>query len=191
LVDGVPFDRLIEHNGQPPSPDEERKQNTKIDKLKRESPQQRAARLRKDEEEDMSLVRELPKAFDFQLVGEDVIKGRPAYVLQATPHPGYRPQGKYGRMFSKVEGKLWIDKEDMGWVKADGQVIQPFSMGLFLARMMRGSRITMEQTRVDNGIWMPEHIEVRAAAKIFFVKDLIIEQVLSYSEYSLPQAAAR
>jgi len=57
--------------------------------------------------------------------------------------------------------------------------------------MMRGSRITMEQTRVDNGIWMPEHIEVRAAAKIFFVKDLIIEQVLSYSEYSLPQAAAR
>jgi hypothetical protein len=46
----------------------------------------------------------------------------------------------------------------------------------------------MEQTRVDNGIWMPERVEVRAAAKIFLVKSLIIERVLIYSEYQRPQA---
>jgi hypothetical protein len=46
----------------------------------------------------------------------------------------------------------------------------------------------MEQTRVDDGIWMPERVEVRAAAKIFFVKSLVIERVLTYSEYRLPQA---
>jgi hypothetical protein len=61
-------------------------------------------------------------------------------------------------------------------------------MGLFLARVLRGSHITMEQTRVDDGIWMPEHVEVRAAAKIFFVKSLVIERVLTYSEYRLPEA---
>jgi hypothetical protein len=52
-------------------------------------------------------------------------------------------------MFSKVAGKLWVDKEDFGWVKVDGYVIQPFSLGLFFARVLRGSHITMEQTRVD------------------------------------------
>jgi hypothetical protein len=188
LVDGVPFEQLVERNGQPPSADEERKQKEKLDKLKRETSEQRAERLRKQAEENTSLIREVPKAFDFQLIGEDEVNGRPAYVLQATPHPGYQAQGKYGKMFSKVEGKLWVDKQDFGWIKVDGQVIQPFSMGLFLVRLLRGSHITMEQTRVDDGIWMPEHVEVRAAAKIFFVKSLVIERVLTYSEYRLPEA---
>ena len=179
---------FVERNGRPPSAEEERKEKEKLDKLKRETPEQRAERLRKQAEESTSLVREVPKAFDFQLVGEEVVNGRPAYVLQATPHPGYQAQGKYGKMFAKVEGKLWVDKQDLGWIKVDGQVIQPFSMGLFLVRVLRGSHITMEQTRVDDGIWMPEHVEVRAAAKILFVKSLVIDRVLTYSEYRLPSA---
>ena len=72
-------------------------------------------------------------------------------MLQATPRPGYRARGKYGDMFSKVKGKPWVDKEDYGWVKADGQVIQPFSIGLFLARVLPGSHITMEQVRSVTG----------------------------------------
>jgi len=55
-------------------------------------------------------------------------------------------------------------------------------------RLLRGSHILMEQTRVDGGIWMPERVEVHAAAKIFFVKSLVIDRVLTYSEYALPQA---
>jgi len=188
LVNGVPFEQLVERNGQPLSVEEERKQKEKFDKLKRETPEQRADRIRRQEEETTSIVREVPKAFDFQLVGEDAVNGRQAYVLQATPHPGYQAQGKYGKMFSKLEGKLWADKQDHGWIKVDGQVIQPFSLGLFLARVLRGSRITMEQTRLDDGIWMPLHVEVRASAKIFFVKSLVIDRVLTYSEYRLPQS---
>ena len=191
LVDGVPFEQLVQHNGQPPSAEEERQQKEEIDKLKRETREQRAERLRKEEEENTSLIGQVPKAFDFRLVGEDVVGGRQAYVLHATPHPGYQAQGRYRKMFSKVEGKLWVDKQDLGWIKADGQVIQPFSMGLFLVRMMRGSRIMMEQTRVDDGIWLPAHVEVKADTKIFYVKSLVVERVLTYSEYSLPQASIR
>jgi hypothetical protein len=187
LVNGVPCEQLVERNGRPPSAEEERKHKEKLDKLKRETPEQRAERLRKQEEENTSLVREVPKAFDFQLLGEEAVNGRPAYVLQATPRPDYQAQGKYGNMFSKVAGKLWVDKQDLGWIKVDGQVIQPFSMGLFLARVLRGSHIMMEQTRVDDRIWMPEHVEVRAAAKILFVKNLVVERVLTYSDYRLPQ----
>ena len=188
LVNGVPFEQLVERNRQPPSAEEERKQKEKLEKLKRETPEQRAERIRKEKEENTTLVREVPKAFDFQLVDEEVVNGRPAYVLQATPHPGYQPQGKYGKMFAKVEGKLWVDKQDFGWIKVDGQVIQPFSIGLFLVRVLRGSHITMQQTRLDDGIWMPQRVEVRAAAKIFFFKSLVIDRVLTYSEYRPPQA---
>src|SRR5690348_3484922 len=85
LVNGVPFEQLVERNGQPPSAEDERKQNEKLGQLKRETPQQRVERLRKQEEENALLVREVPRAFDFQLIGEEAVKGRPAYVLQATP----------------------------------------------------------------------------------------------------------
>jgi hypothetical protein len=188
LVNGVPFEELVERNGQPPSVEDIRKQKERLDRLERETPEQRAERLRREEEENTALVREVPKAFDFQLVGEEAVNGRPAYVLQATPHPGYQGQGRYGKMLSKVEGKFWVDKQDLAWIKVDGQVTQPFSMGLFLVRLLRGSEIKMEQTRVDEGIWMPERVEVRVAAKIFFVKSLVIDRVLTYSEYRLPQA---
>ena len=46
----------------------------------------------------------------------------------------------------------------------------------------------MEQTRVDGGIWMPERVEVRVAARIFFVKSLVIDRILTYSKYTLAEA---
>jgi hypothetical protein len=190
FFNGVPFEQLVEHNGRPPSPAEQRKQKDQLNKLKRETPEERVARLRQEEEDNASLVREVPLAFNFELIGEEVINGRPAHVLQATPNSGYHARGKYGGMFSKVKGKLWVDKEDVGWIKADGQVTQPFSIGLFLARVLPGSHITMEQMRVGNGIWMPQHIEIRAAAKIFFIKGLILDKVLTYSDYRPAQTGA-
>ena len=186
LVNGAPFEEFLEHNGRPLTPQEEAQQQQKIEKQKHETPEEREARLAK-ERENRSLIRELPAAFDFQMIGEDVVNGRPAYVLQATPRPSYEPHGKYGRIFSKVEGRLWVDKQDLGWVKIEGRVIQPFSLGVFLARVQRGSQIEMEQTRLADGIWMPARIDVRASAKLLFVKSLLIEKVLTYSDYRLSQ----
>lgn len=183
LVDGVPFEQLMEHNGKPPSAEERAKQAAKLDKLKRETPEERTARLRKEKLESASLTRDVLQAFDYRLIGTEPVNGRSAYVLQATPRPGYRAESKYGKMIAKVEGKIWVDRQDLVWVKVDGSVIQPFSMGLFLARVLRGSHITMEQTRVADGIWLPKQIEVRASAKVLFVKTLTIDRILSYSGY--------
>ena len=126
-------------------------------------------------------------AFDFQLLGEEIADGRPAYVLQATPHPGYQAHGKYGKMLSKVGGKLWVDKQDLGWIKVDGEVTQSFTMGLFVARVQRGSHIILEQTCVGDAVWVPKRIAVRASARILFLKSLDIARILTYSDY-LPAA---
>ena len=189
FVGEAPFEELTEHNGRPPSAEEQSKQAAKLDKLLRETRQERVARLR-EQQENRSFIREVPKGFDFQLIGEEVVNGRPAYVLRATPRAGYRGHGMYCKLMSKVEGKLWVDKQDFGWVKVEGDVTQGFSMGLFLARVLRGSHITMEQTRFDDGIWMPKRIELQASARILFVKSYDINRILTYSDYQLPQAAS-
>ena len=105
------------------------------------------------------------------------------------PSPAIKARGPYGKMFSKVAGKLWVDKQELGWVKVDGHVMAPFSMGGFLVRLLRGSQITMEQMRVGDGLWMLERVEMRGVARVFFVKNLVMDRVLTYSEYRLADAA--
>ena len=74
------------------------------------------------------------------------------------------------------------NKQDFGCIKMDAQVTETFSMGLFIARVQRGSQIHVEETSVDN-IWVPERIGVRGSAKILFLKSLNIDRILTYSQY--------
>lgn len=160
LVNGARFGQVMEHNGQLPSVKEQRKRDENLEKLNHETPEEKTARLREDQENRSSL-RDVLEAFDFHLIAEEVVDGRLAYVLQATPHAGYHAHGKYGKMFSKVEGKLWVGKQDFGWIKVDGQVTKSFSIGLFVARVQRGSHIILEQACVGDAVWVPKRLEMR------------------------------
>ena len=184
LVNGIRFEQLVERNGQLPSAEEQKKLDLDFEKLKHETPQERTARLGK-EQENRSVLRDLLEGFDFRLLGEEVLGARPTYVLQVTPRPGYHARGKYGKMFSKVEGKLWIDKSDFGWVRVEGQVTQSFSMGLFVARVQRGSCIVLQQTNVGDAVWVPQRLEIRGIARILFLKSLAVERIFTYSDYHL------
>ena len=184
VVNGARFEQLMEHNGQLPSAKEQKKSDDDLKKLTHETPDEQTARLRKDQD-NRAFLRDVLEAFDFRLIDEEIVSGRPAYVLQATPHPGYRAHGKYGKMFSKVEGKLWVDKQDFGWIKVDGEVTQSFTMGLFVARVERGSHVILEQTCVGDAVWVPKRIEIRATARILFLKSLAIDRILTYSDYRL------
>jgi hypothetical protein len=182
VVNGARFEQLLEHNGQLPSPIEKKRSDDDLEKLKHETAEDRAARLRKDQE-NRAFLRDVVEAFDFRLIGEEIVSGRPAYILHATPRPGFHARGKYAKMFSKVEGNLWVDKQDFGWIKVDGQVTQSFSLGLILARVERGSHIIMEQTCVGESVWVPKRIEIRATARILFLKSLDIQRTLTYTDY--------
>jgi hypothetical protein len=182
LVNGIRFEELMEHNGQLPSADDQKKRDVDIEKLKHETTAEQTERLRKDQE-NRSFLHVLLEAFDFRLVGVEIVDGRPAYVFDATPHPGYHASGKYGKLLARVQGKLWVDKQDFGWVKVDGEVTQSFSMGLFVARVQRGSHILLEQICLGDAVWVPKRLEVRASAKILFLKSLELEKILTYSDY--------
>jgi hypothetical protein len=182
LVDGARFAQHIEHNGQVPPIKERKKLDADLDKLKHETPEEKTTRLRQDQE-NRSFLEDVLEAFDFHLVGEQTIAGRLAYVIQATPHPGYHAGGKYAKIFPRVEGKLWIDEENFGWIKVDGQVTESFSMGLIVARVQQGSHVILEQTCVGDAVWVPRRLELRAAARIFFVKSLDIDRIFTYWDY--------
>ncbi len=182
LVNGIRYEQLLEHNGQLPSAEYQKKSDLALEKLKHETPQEQAERLRKDQE-NKSFLHVLLEACDFRILGEETLAGRQTYVLEAIPHPGYHGSGKYAKLLSRVQGKLWVDKQDFGWVKVDGEVTQSFSMGLFVARVQRGSHILLEQTSLGDAVWVPKRIEMRASARILFLKSLELDRILTYSDY--------
>jgi hypothetical protein len=182
LVNGYSIEQTVSHNGGRPTAAKKKKEDDSLRKRRNETPSGEATRLR-EEKESRAFIDEVPDAFNFRLLGEEIVRGRRAYVLEVTPKPGFHAHSKYGSMLSKVHGKIWVDTQEFGWVKVDVDVMEPFPMGLFLARVQPGSHIVFEQTRVADGIWLPASIEITANAKILFVKNYAMYEVITYSEY--------
>jgi hypothetical protein len=192
-LDGTPYERLIMKNGRKLPPDEQRKEEQKYEKaLKQredESPSERAARIRKYESE-RAFIKEILEADNFKLLGQETVDGRPSYVIQLTPKPDYVPKSSHAAMLKHIEGKLWIDKQDVQWAKAEAHVIDTISIGWIVARVGPGARITLEQTRVNNNFWMPKRITINGNAKVFLVHSKDLNQQILYSDYRKASDAA-
>ena len=52
--------------------------------------------------------------------------------------------GSCAGILRNIEGTLWIDKQDYSWVKFEADVLKPFSIGLFLARVGEGTHLLYE-----------------------------------------------
>jgi hypothetical protein len=187
---GEQVERLISKDDKPLSDKEAKKEEEKIqkviDKRKNESESERKKREEKEEkdrEESRQFVREVADAYNFKLVGIDALAGRDTYVIDGEPRPGYEPHLKDAKMLPKFRFRAWIDKDESQWKKLDIQCIDTVSFGLFLARIHKGSRIVIEQTRVNDEVWLPQHINVKVDARLALLKDFNVEDDITYRDY--------
>ena len=51
-------------------------------------------------------------------------------------------------MFTKLRGKVWIDKGEYHFAKAEGEAIDTLSFGFFLFRVAPGAKVSFDQVRV-------------------------------------------
>jgi hypothetical protein len=78
---------------------------------------------------------------------------------------------------------VWIDKDDSQMKKLDVQFIDTVSFGLFLARLHKGSRVVIEQTRVNDEVWLQQHIAVKVDARIALLKDFNVDVDVTDHDY--------
>jgi len=133
---------------------------------------------------------ELPDAFGFRLAGESRLEGHNLFIIEAMPRQGYQPASDIARLFRSLKGRFWVDQQDRQIVKVEMEVIDTISMGLFLVRVAKGSHATLELTSAQNGVWLPDRLQVFASARLGWVQVLHIEQTVPYSRYrSVPADA--
>ena len=198
LLEGSPYFRLLERNDHPLPAAEEKKEQAKLaksiaDRMK-ETPERRRRRIEdydKRRERQREAMREVAEAFDFRQVGQDVVEGREVWIMEASPRAGYQPRSRDAKILPHVRGKLWIDQRSYHWMKLEAQVIHPVSWGLFLVRLDPGARIRFGETRVNDEVWLPQHISVAASARLGVFKKLRVQEDTTYKNFRKFQTDSR
>jgi hypothetical protein len=173
MMEGSPYNKLIAINDQPLPPaqaeEESRKYQRETDRRRKETASERQKRVTKyqtERRQDHALMSEMMKAFDFALRGQETVNGRGCFVLAATPRVGYQPRSRDTKVLLGMRGEMWIDVEQYQWVKIHAEVFRPVTFGLFIAHVQPGTEFTLEQTPVQNNIWLPSHFSTRVKATV-------------------------
>ena len=187
---GDQVQRLIAKDDKPLSDQDARKEEKKIqhlmEKRKNESEKDRAKRQekeQKDREEGRKFMGEVADAFNFRLEGTEQLDGRETYVISAEPRPSYHPHSRETGFLPKFRFRAWIDKDELQWKKADIQRIDTVSLGLILARLHKDSRVVVEQARVNDEVWLPQHIQVKVDARLALLKGLNMDLDFTFRDY--------
>jgi hypothetical protein len=190
MILGSTYNKLLAVDGEPLSPvgarEEERKLRQEILRRGNESPDVRRKRIAKFSQarrQDHELVGEMAKAFQYKLLGNEMMNGRLCFVLEATPKAGYSPPNRDTKVLTGMRGKLWIDTDRFQWVKVHAEVFRPVAFGLFIAHVQPGTQFTLEEAPVRGDIWLPTHFETVVKASIlgFWSRDSSDDE--TYTDY--------
>jgi len=187
---GEQVEKLISKDDKPLSERDAKKEDEKIQKLidkrKDESEGDREKRLKKEEkdrEDERKFVSEVADAYNFRFVGMETLDGRQNYVIDADPKPGYEPKMKEAKILPKFRFRAWIDKDEIQWKKLDAQCIDTVSFGLLLFRLHKGSHAMFEQTRVNDDVWLQQHLTVRVDGRIALLKGIDVDFDITDRDY--------
>jgi len=187
---GDSVQRLIEKNDKPLSAKDSAKEEEKIqkiiDKREKESDKDREKRAKKeakDREEGRQFEREIADAYNFTLLGSELVGGRETWAIQAEPRPGFVPHMKYANYLPKFHGRMWIDKADLQLAKLDVECLDTVSWGGFLARFHRGSHFMMEQTRVNDEVWLPRQLDFKVDVRLALLKTFRVNEEQTFRAY--------
>ena len=187
---GEQIQRLIAKDDKPLDSKEAAKEEEKIqkiiDKRKNESDEERKKREEKadkEREDGRKFVKEIADAYNFKLVGSELVGNREAWVIEGEPRPGFEPHMKDAKFLSKFHGRVWIDKDDLQLSKMDVEAIDTVSLGWVIARIHKGTRFMLQQTRVNDEVWLPEHVTFKVDARVALLKGYNIAGEQTYRDY--------
>jgi hypothetical protein len=180
------YAKVVARDGKPLSESEARKEQEKVDRELRkrqgETPEEKA-KAEKEREKAREFARELPDAFNFKLIGEEILSGKLAWVISGEPKSDYHARDQLAKVVTKMRGKVWVDQSDYQWVKIEAEAIGTLSFGLGLLRIGPGSIVEFEQRRINDEVWLPASGKFKVDGRLALLKPLHTEIQLRFQDY--------
>ncbi len=153
-IEGVPYYRLVQKNGKPLSPEESQQEAEHEKKLRQKLAEDKGKKAR--DEDEVELNEELFSKYRFAMAGEEKVDGRSAYVLAFAPKSeDLQVKRRVDRLLNKVTGKLWVDERENELAKAEVHLTHPVTLLFGILASLRTFDGTLEQTKVDEDVWLP------------------------------------
>ncbi|HEU4510552.1 MAG TPA: hypothetical protein VFR78_20120 [Pyrinomonadaceae bacterium] len=193
LPNREPVQRLISENGIPLSPEraakEDRRVQEEFEKAERdkEKDEKKVARRRAEREKKESEGTEISpflKACEFVSPRRENLSGREAIVFDFRPRPGFRPQNRIESLIAKLIGVIWIDPVDKQVIRLEARLAEGFKMaGGLLVSLKPGAALVMEQTRMEQGVWLPRFAQINLSVKVLLFAGGDFNKTIEWSDY--------
>jgi hypothetical protein len=139
-------------------------------------------KIAKKQKERDDLIDATRTAFLFSLVSTETRAGRVLYKYKMEPNPAYRSTSRATSIFLKVRGFVWIDQEAGQIARVEGEVTGDITVGLFLAKVYKGSHFMQERYEMLPGLWMPSFSQYDFDGRRLFSSISIHERTF-YGQY--------
>jgi hypothetical protein len=187
--------KLIAENGAPLAPERAEKEANRaadeildIEREVEKAAEKRAksgdqSKTEKEEAEIRAGISTFLRVSDVVAPREEEFRGRRAIVFDFRPRAGYKPQNRAESVFSKLVGTAWIDPAEKRIIRMEMRFPEGFSAFGGFAKLKSGSAFVFEQTRIEDGVWLPKFSQINASVKAFFVAGFNFNQTSEYSNY--------
>lgn len=199
IANREPILKLISENGMLLSAERAAKEQKRVeeeflkaerDRDKNEAREQkrRAERERKRagkaEEDDDVEISQFLKVCEFVSPRHERFRDRDAVVFDFRPKPGFRPGNRQEDLISKLVGVVWIDPIDKQIIRLEARLAEGFKMGGGLLFSLRpGASMVMEQTRMNEGVWLPRLAQINLSMKVLLFGGGDLNKTYEWSDY--------
>jgi hypothetical protein len=163
----ITFRRVLEKDGKP---------------VTNSTPEKQERRVRAS---GRSTVDDIANVLTFAIDRRETIKGRSAIVVRFEPKPGAEAETREGGMAQAFKGLIWVDEPAREVMRVEATAVDDLSYGFgLLARIRKGSTVTLTRERIDDNIWLPTSIKFKGDGRaLFALRKLHIDFSVEWFDY--------
>lgn len=167
LIEGKPYQRLVEKNGKPLAGDDLKKETEKEKKFREAIAKPK--KKENDDEGDLELTEDVVARFQNHVIGKEDVSGRTAYKVTFLPRSDIKlPEKKrMDRLVNRLEGTMWLDAVTFSILKVDMHLTEPVSM-LGVVANIRQLDLNMVMTMVAPDVFAPLAFEMKIDGRKLF-----------------------
>jgi len=177
--------REVKKDGKPLSPDEQKKEDGRVEKRiheyeKRHSKEGEHTAGKKEKVDVSTFLR----VSNFIHPRWELFRQHEVIVFDFAPNPDYKPRNRTEDLLHKLVGNLWVDDEARQVVRLEAHLSDAFKLGGgLLASVRKGSSLVIEQARTNEGIWLPSYVEAHFSARLLLLASALGDYTSRFSDY--------
>ena len=164
--------RLVAINDRPLNPDDERKEQARLDELMRDPGLQRHRKQAQaaDAGRALKVLRVLPEAFKYSYAGSEAGPSGRVEKFDFEPNPQFNPPDLETQVLTAMKGQLWIDASQERVIRLEGHLQDDVDFGWgILGRLNKGGWILLEQADVGDRQWRIVHFKMNMSGRVVFM----------------------